>query len=96
MRAKLVALSGALLMLGACASPPSERHVAMNCGSAMPRSDPGPYRPGVLCLAYQGEIASPTTGARSGADRPAMKAVRVDGRVYFVNISRDGPLPAPM
>lgn len=79
----------AVLLLAACAGAQPASYAAVTCKDSLPSSETGPYRPGVVCLAY-GE--SPTTGARSGAaEKPPMKAISVDGRVFFVNAQSDMP-----
>jgi hypothetical protein len=85
----VVALTAASSLTG-CGSTPAAPtpYAAVTCKDSLPSAETGPYRPGVVCLAY-GE--SPTTGARSGGAAPAMKAINVDGRVFFVDARRDMP-----
>lgn len=79
----------AALALSACAGTQPMHSAALTCQDSLPTSETGPYRPGVVCLAY-GD--SPTTGARSAAPAtPSMKAISVDGRVFFVDARRDLP-----
>lgn len=81
----------AAVALSACAGAGAQpgRYAALSCRDSLPTGETGPYRPAVVCLTYG---ASPTTGARSAAPaRPAMKAMGVDGRVFFVDARRDVP-----
>jgi len=64
-----------------------------NCSEALSRNLTSPFRPGFVCMRVVS--AESGQGARSSALRPAMRAVRLNGRVYLLRTDRSGLEPLP-
>lgn len=70
--------AGIACALSACSSAP--REVQVTCANSLQRDFTAPFRPGATCL----EVTMLGDGQGTAPLRTAMKAVRMDGRVFFV------------
>lgn len=69
--------------------PPDE----LNCSETLSRNPTAPLRPGFVCMRVVS--ADSGQGASSAALRPAMRAVRHNGRIYLLRMDRSGLDPLP-
>lgn len=71
----------------------TQPHNEFSCSEALSRNLTSPFRPGFVCMRVVS--ADSGQGASSSALRPAMRAVRLNGRIYLLRTDRSGLEPLP-